>query len=77
MIYADNMNILNKKINDDSKIIDSLFDEFHDMAKRKMPKVKKFVKGMNTTIKEREYEREIKARIGIEGNLEDLIEQDF
>ena len=32
---------------------------------------------MNTTIKEREYEREIKARIGIEGNLEDLIEQDF
>ena len=77
MIYADNMNILNKKINDDSKIIDSLFDEFHDMAKQKMPKVKKFVKGMNTTIKEREYEREIKARIGIEGNLEDLIEQDF
>lgn len=75
-IYYDNINVLNERIENDSKAIVLMFNDFKRKFEKKKVVEKKMENQTNYTIRERENEREIKVRVGINGKLEDLIKQD-
>lgn len=53
-----------------------MFNDFKRKFEKKKVVEKKMENQTNYTIRERENEREIKVRVGINGKLEDLIKQD-
>lgn len=75
-IYNDNINVLNERIENDAKAIVLKFNDFKRKFEKKKVVEKKIENQTNYTLRERENEREIKVRVGINGKLEDLIKQD-
>ncbi len=79
--YEENINILDKQVNKDTQKIVKIFNDFDKklhLKKKKQLEIDYLIqKGTNYSIREEENERELKVRVEIGGNLEDLIPQDF
>ena len=79
--YEENINILDKQVNKDTQKIVKIFNDFDKklhLKKKKQLEIDYLIqKGTNYCIREEENERELKVRVEIGGNLEDLIPQDF
>ena len=76
IVYFSKKSILENQISNDIKRLTEIFEEIEEKQKKVQIKVDA-QKGTNYTIREKENEREVKARIDKEGKLEDLIPQDF
>ncbi|KAK8883631.1 hypothetical protein M9Y10_042726 [Tritrichomonas musculus] len=77
LVYSKNKSILDDQISDARIKLSQLLNEAKLNQKQDIIRKVDFKNETNYTIRERENEREIKARIEKKGKLEDLIPQDF